>query len=124
MSQYNLDEVSPLVISTSVASNVLTLTASGTTLADWDWLRDDIATGSSSVTVEVPDTGNYEMEVVTEGEASVWSRDVSSSPKKCTRTITLAAGAVTSLAVNIKGTDNAGSTPTRRQIIILKRKAT
>lgn len=124
MSQYNLDEVSPLVISTSVASNVLTLTASGTTLADWDWLRDDIATGSSSVTVEVPDTGNYEMEVVTEGESSAWSRDVSSSPKKCTRTITLAAGAVTSLAVNIKGTDNAGSTPTRRQIIILKRKAT
>ena len=124
MSQYNLDEVSPLVISTSVASNVLTLTASGTTLADWDWLRDDIATGSSSVTVEVPDTGNYEMEVVTEGEASAWSRDVSSSPKKCTRTITLAAGAVTSLAVNIKGTDSAGSTPTRRQIIILKRKAT
>ena len=124
MSQFNLDEVSPLVISTSVASNVLTLTASGTTLADWDWLRDDIATGSSSVTVEVPDTGNYEMEVVTEGESSAWSRDVSSSPKKCTRTITLAAGAVTSLAVNIKGTDNAGSTPTRRQIIILKRKAT
>ena len=31
------------------------------------------------VTVEVPDTGNYEMEVVTEGEASAWSRDVSSS---------------------------------------------
>jgi hypothetical protein len=42
MSQYNLDEVSPLVISTSVASNVLTLTASGTTLADWDWLRERI----------------------------------------------------------------------------------
>lgn len=126
MAVHNFDEVSPLVITPTVSGNTLTLMVTATTLGDYDWVRDDIASGSSSVEIQVPDPAGYEMSVSTEGEASAWSR-TGSSPFRCYRTVTLASmGDTVSLAVNLTAVDSSTRQPTavRRQTIILKRKST